>query len=157
MSCLVRTRVSVKCLDFDKLYTQDYRPELLDELGITPYIQVDSSGKFFSMLIINSLSTLHSTGIYRPLSPRSSATSVPKSPFASLSTILGSSTRTSRNSTGFHANNQLVAHLAQHGYLQTSIPSLFRHVSVQISFCLVVDDFGFKYKDIAEFHRVSCQ
>ena len=29
--------------EFLKLYTQDYRPELLDELGITPYIQVDST------------------------------------------------------------------------------------------------------------------
>ncbi len=26
--------------EFLKLYTQDYRPELLDELGITSYIQV---------------------------------------------------------------------------------------------------------------------
>ena len=90
--------------EFLKLYTQDYRPELLDELGITPYIQVDHTGKSF-----------------------------------------------------FYANNQLVAHLAQHGYLQTSTPSLFRHVSAQISFCLVVDDFGVKYKDVADFHRlVDC-
>ena len=29
--------------EFLKLYTQDYRPELLDELGITPYIQVDNT------------------------------------------------------------------------------------------------------------------
>jgi hypothetical protein len=35
-----------------------------------------------------------------------------------------------------------VSHLAQHGYYQTSTPSLFRHVSSEIAFCLVVDDFG---------------
>ena len=36
--------------EFLKLYTQDYRPELLDELGITPYIRVDNTGKKNSML-----------------------------------------------------------------------------------------------------------
>ena len=45
-----------------------------------------------------------------------------------------------------------VAHLAQHGYLQTSASSLFRHVSANILFCLVVDDFGVKYEDIGDFH-----
>ena len=86
--------------EFLKLYTQDYRPELLEELGITPYIQVDRTGKkiFYTTVV----------------------KTIPGFPQA-----------------GFHANNQLVAHLAQHGYLQTSTPSLFRHVSAPISFCLV--------------------
>ncbi len=54
---------------------------------------------------------------------------------------------------------QLVSHLAQHGYYQTSTstPSLFRHVSSEIAFCLVVDDFGVKYRYIKDFHRlVDC-
>jgi hypothetical protein len=56
---------------------------------------------------------------------------------------------------GFHANQQLVSHLAQHGYYQTSTPSLFRHyVSSEIAFCLVVDDFGVKYRCIDDFHRL---
>ena len=32
-----------------KLYTSNYSPELLDELGITPYIQHDNTGKSFFM------------------------------------------------------------------------------------------------------------
>jgi hypothetical protein len=37
--------------EFLKLYTQDYRPELLEELGITPYIQVDRTGIKKSILL----------------------------------------------------------------------------------------------------------
>ena len=33
--------------EFLKLYTSDYRPALLDDLGITPFIQCDNTGKFF--------------------------------------------------------------------------------------------------------------
>ena len=58
---------------------------------------------------------------------------------------------------GFHANQQLVYHLSQHGYYQTSTPSLFRHISSEIAFCLVVDDFGIKYRCIDDFHKlVDC-
>ena len=35
--------------EFLKLYTSNYSPELLDELGITPYIQHDNTGKSFFM------------------------------------------------------------------------------------------------------------
>ena len=58
---------------------------------------------------------------------------------------------------GFHANQQLVQHLAEHGYYQTTTPSLYRHLTRPIAFCLVVDDFGVKYSDIADFHAlVDC-
>jgi hypothetical protein len=33
--------------EFLKLYTSDYRPALLDDLGITPFIQCDNTGKSF--------------------------------------------------------------------------------------------------------------
>jgi hypothetical protein len=33
--------------EFLKLYTSNYMPELLDELGITPYIQHENTGKSF--------------------------------------------------------------------------------------------------------------
>ena len=106
--------------EFLKMYTSDYRPELLDDLGITPFIQCDNTGKsFFYAEVVNT---------------------IPGFPQA-----------------GFHANQQLVSHLAQHGYYQTSTPSLFRHVSSEIAFCLVVDDFGVKYRYIDDFHRlVDC-
>ena len=34
---------------------------------------------------------------------------------------------------------------AEHGYYQTTTPSLYRHLTRPIAFCLVVDDFGVKY------------
>jgi hypothetical protein len=40
------------------------------------------------------------------------------------------------------AQDRLIAHLATHGYHQTSTPLLFRHVTRPISFTLIVDDFG---------------
>jgi hypothetical protein len=99
--------------EFLKLPTSDYHPDLLDDLGITPFIQLDH-------IQVNK--------------------TIPGFPQA-----------------GFHANNQLVAHLQQHGYLQTSTPSLFRHITDNITFCLVVDDFGIKYSNIADFHKlVDC-
>jgi hypothetical protein len=106
--------------EFLKLPTSDYHPDLLDELGITPFIQLDRTGKPFFYAQVNK--------------------TIPGFPQA-----------------GFHANNQLVAHLQQHGYLQTSTPSLFRHITDNIAFCLVVDDFGIKYSNIADFHKlVDC-
>jgi hypothetical protein len=39
--------------EFLKLYTSKYRLELLDELGITPYIQHDNTGKFFFYAQVN--------------------------------------------------------------------------------------------------------
>ena len=106
--------------EFLKLYTSNYRPELLDELGITPYIQHDNTGKCFFYAQVNK--------------------TIPGFPQA-----------------GFHANQQLVHHLAEHGYYQTTTPSLYRHLTRPIAFCLVVDDFGVKYSDIADFHAlVDC-
>jgi hypothetical protein len=44
------------------------------------------------------------------------------------------------------ANDELVIHLAAHGYIQSKhTPGLFTHTTRPISFCLVVDDFGVKY------------
>jgi hypothetical protein len=44
------------------------------------------------------------------------------------------------------ANDKLVAHLAKHGYHQApNTPGLFRHETRNITFVLVVDDFGVKY------------
>jgi hypothetical protein len=41
------------------------------------------------------------------------------------------------------SNNDLVDHLAQHGYLQSKTkPGLYQHVTRTITFCLVVDDFA---------------
>jgi hypothetical protein len=50
---------------------------------------------------------------------------------------------------GLLAQQRLIAHLAQHGYLQTSTPCLFRHHSNGTVFALVVDDFGIKYTTVA--------
>ena len=44
------------------------------------------------------------------------------------------------------ANDKLVAHLAKNGYHQAKqTPGLFRHETRNITFVLVVDDFGVKY------------
>ena len=42
-------------------------------------------------------------------------------------------------------HDDLVAHLKQYGYFETTIPGYFRHESRPICFTLVVDDFGIKY------------
>jgi hypothetical protein len=47
---------------------------------------------------------------------------------------------------GILDNEQLVQHLSIYGYYPTkNTPGLFRHQSRDISFSLVVDDFGYKY------------
>jgi hypothetical protein len=52
---------------------------------------------------------------------------------------------------GILAQDRLVKHLATHGYKQAEhTPCLFRHESNSVSFTLVVDDFGIKYKDEAD-------
>jgi hypothetical protein len=51
---------------------------------------------------------------------------------------------------GLLAQNRLVAHIAEHGYTQSDlVPCLFRHATNGISFVLVVDDFGIKYKCVS--------
>ena len=46
---------------------------------------------------------------------------------------------------GLLAQQQLIPHLATHGYHQTTTPCLFRHATNGTDFTLVVDDFGIKY------------
>ena len=58
---------------------------------------------------------------------------------------------------GILANKQLRTHLATQGYSQVPLtPGLFRHVTRDISFTLVVDDFGVKYTSRADLtHLIS--
>jgi hypothetical protein len=47
---------------------------------------------------------------------------------------------------GHLAYDQLVAHLAPHGYRPVPrTPGLWKHDTIPVTFCLVVDDFGVKY------------
>ena len=50
---------------------------------------------------------------------------------------------------GLLAQQRLIAHLATHGYHETSTPCLFRHTSNGTAFTRVVDDFGIKYSSQA--------
>jgi hypothetical protein len=51
---------------------------------------------------------------------------------------------------GLLAQNRLIAHIAQHGYTQSdTVPCLFRHATNGVTFVLVVDDFGIKFKTAA--------
>lgn len=50
---------------------------------------------------------------------------------------------------GLLAQQRLIAHLAKHGYHQTTTDCLFRHQPNGTDFSLVVDDFGVKYTDEA--------
>ena len=47
------------------------------------------------------------------------------------------------------AQRRLFEHLNQHGYhaISPTNPCLFKHEKDDITFCLVIDDFGVKYKD----------
>eukprot|EP01035_Chromulina_nebulosa_P069336 gene69336-biopygen23604 len=47
------------------------------------------------------------------------------------------------------AQDNLIARLATHGYLQTGTTCLFRHITNGVAFTLVVDDFGVKFQDPA--------
>ena len=48
---------------------------------------------------------------------------------------------------GLLAQKRLVSHLATHGYIESdAVPCLFRHATNGITFVLVVDDFGIKFK-----------
>jgi hypothetical protein len=51
---------------------------------------------------------------------------------------------------GLLAQNRLIAHIAEHGYTQSdTVPCLFRHATNGITFVLVVDDFGIKFRNAA--------
>ena len=55
------------------------------------------------------------------------------------------------------AQEALIHHLAQHQYVQTATPCLFRHSSNGTTFTLVVDDFGIKYRTTADAqHLIAC-
>eukprot|EP00957_Ditylum_brightwellii_P065391 4960628-Ditylum_brightwellii.AAC.1 len=52
---------------------------------------------------------------------------------------------------GHIAHDQLKLHLAKHGYHPVQhTPGLLRHENCDITFCLVVDDFGIKYTNISD-------
>ena len=55
---------------------------------------------------------------------------------------------------GLLSQLQLVSLLYESGYHQTSTPMLFRHATRDITFCLVVDDFGVKYSKIADLEHL---
>ena len=96
--------------EFLKLYTSDYRPALLDDLGITPFIQCDNTGKYFSMLRLSILSQAFPKPDFMlissscPISPNTVTTRHPpplsfamfllRLPSVLLLMILGSSTGT---------------------------------------------------------------
>jgi hypothetical protein len=49
------------------------------------------------------------------------------------------------------SQNRLIRHLSTHGYIQCpNTPCLFRHVTRNIMFSLVVDDFGVRYTKQAD-------
>ena len=53
------------------------------------------------------------------------------------------------------SNEDLVTLLAADGYIQDpAIPCLFKHITSNISFTLVVDDFGVKFTDMADFDNL---
>ncbi len=55
------------------------------------------------------------------------------------------------------SNLRLVSLLSASGFLETTTPCLFRHVSRPISFVLVVDDFGIKYQNRDGYdYLISC-
>jgi hypothetical protein len=91
--------------EFLKLYTSDYRPALLDDLGITPFIQCDNTGKYFFyanqafpkpdfMLISSSCPISPNTVTTRHPPPLSFAMFLLRLPSVLLLMILGSSTGT---------------------------------------------------------------
>jgi hypothetical protein len=52
---------------------------------------------------------------------------------------------------GLLAQNRLIAHIAEHGYTQSdTVPCLFRHATNGVTFVLVVDDFGIKFRNAAD-------
>ena len=56
---------------------------------------------------------------------------------------------------GLLSHNHLIGHLALHGYIQDrDVPCLFTHVSQDLQFTLVVDDFGIKYSNVADVHEL---
>ena len=58
---------------------------------------------------------------------------------------------------GFYSQQELIAVLSDHGYVETRTPMLFRHISRSITFTLVVDDFAVKYDSPSDLdHLLSC-
>ena len=56
---------------------------------------------------------------------------------------------------GLLSHNHLIGHLALHGYIQDSnVPCLFTHITQDLQFTLVVDDFGVKYSNVADVYEL---
>jgi hypothetical protein len=63
-----------------------------------------------------------------------------------LSTSTFENVCTGSPQTGRLSQLRLIAHLAKHGYHQSpNTPCLFQHKTRDVTFCLVVDDFGVRY------------
>ena len=58
---------------------------------------------------------------------------------------------------GLVSHLRLVAQLYSYGYIQTTTPCVFRHLHRNLTFCLVVDDFAIKYKQVQDLqHLTEC-
>ena len=101
-----------------KIYLDDYPSSLLDELGLSPFLQTDRYNKTF---------------VYADI----------------VKTVPG------LKNSGLLSQNRLIRHLATCGYHQTATPMLFRHATRDISFTLVVDDFGVKYTALSDYNHLK--
>ena len=101
-----------------KIYLDDYPSSLLDELGLSPFLQTDRYNKTF---------------VYADI----------------VKTVPG------LKNSGLLSQNRLIRHLATCGYHQTATPMLFRHATRDISFTLVVDDFGIKYTALSDYNHLK--
>ena len=55
---------------------------------------------------------------------------------------------------GLLSQLRLISHLNSCGYYETSTPMLFKHVTRDITFVLVVDDFGVKYDRLSDYQHL---
>ena len=101
-----------------KIYLDDYPSSLLDELGLSPFLQTDR---------------YNATFVYADI----------------VKTVPG------LKNSGLLSQNRLIRHLATCGYHQTATPMLFRHATRDISFTLVVDDFGIKYTALSDYDHLK--
>ena len=96
-----------------KIYCDTFDAQTLLDLGFTPYIKTEPSGKRYAHCdILRSMYGLGCSGLLSHL--------------------------------------RLLAQLYSCDYIQTDTPCLFRHSTRDITFCLVVDDFGIKYSNPAD-------
>jgi hypothetical protein len=55
---------------------------------------------------------------------------------------------------GLLSQLRLISHLNSCGYYETSTPMLFKHATRDITFVLVVDDFGVKYDRLSDYQHL---